>query len=214
MKRIESFIESIVKGVSLDSKEQEELREEMLGHLMENVDELMLSGYSKDEAIEKAIASFGDGQVIQSEMRKVLFPYYKFVRYGICTFVVAILICCVSHFVTQYYFPRHDPAITVDAFVLLLMICLVVLGGLEVIVDVLAQSKRWWLNAWAILFLPALIVQFYLLWEPLTNPNTSPFWIYDDYIFFPLYIIFYIAVRGIFTLLFVRKSLKAKTRFV
>lgn len=214
MKRMETFVESIVKGVTLNSNEQDELREEMLGHLMEHVDELMLTGYSKDKAIEKAIASFGDGQVIQSEMRKVLFPYYKFVRFGICTFVVAILICCVSHFVTQYYFPRHDPAITVDAFVLLLMICFVVLGGLEVLVDGLAQSKRWWLNAWVTLFLPALILQMYFLWEPLTNPNTDPFWIFQDYLFYPLYIIFYVAVREVFTLLFVRKSLKAKTRFV
>lgn len=210
---MEAFVESIVKGISLDSVEQDELREEMLGHLTEHVHELMLSGYSKDEAIDKALTSFGDRQVIQSKMRKVLFPYYKFVRFSICTFMVTVLLCLVSHFVTQYYFPRHDPAITVDVFVMFFMICLFVLGVLEVVVEMLTQSKRWWLNAWVLLFIPALLVQIRLLWEPLTNPSTNAFWIYNDYVYFPLYIIFYMVVRQLFTVLFVRKSLRTKGTF-
>lgn len=208
MKNIDRFVDSIVKGLPLDPAEQDDLREELIGHLTEHVNDLLRAGYSKEGAVDIAIMSFGDGQKIQSEMKKELFPYYKLIRYGICTFAVTVMFCALSYFLTQYYFPRHDPSITVDVFFMLFVICVVVLGVLEVVVELLEQESRrkWFLSPWLILALPAVLIQVSLLMNVFMNPERTAFWIYDDYLFFPLYVIFYIVCRQLFTWVFVRKS--------
>lgn len=208
MNRMEQYVDDIVTGLPLTAVEQEEMREEMLGHLMEHVDDLMLNGYTKNEAVEMALASFGNGSTIQLEMKKVLFPYYKFVRFGICTFLVTVMLCAVSHFITQYYFPRNDPAITVPLFFVMLMICVVVLGVLELVIEMIEKRERmrWVLNPWVLLFVPALLLQVGLLANTLSDPERTDYWIYNDYLFHPLYVIFYVVCRQLFTWFFVRKS--------
>lgn len=210
MERMEQFVDEIVKGLPLDAEEQREIREEFVMHLTEHANDLMLAGYPKEEAIEQAIAAFGKESVIQQEMHKVMFPYYKFVRYGFCTVAVTGLLSATSHIMTQYYFPQNDPAITIGVFLAYLALCSIVLGLIELVVEMVEQAgrHRWFVNPWLLLLLPAVILQVALLVNELNKPDVTNFWIYQDYVFYPLYVIFYVVCRQVFTWLFVRKNVQ------
>jgi len=207
MKRIEQFVQDIVEGLPLDADEQQDMREELTSHLVDHIDDLMIKGYTKNEAVEQAISSFGKEATIHKEMKKVLFPYYKFVRFFFSVMAVSVLLCVTSHFITKHYFPRHDTAITVGLFFLVFMICTFILGVLELIFEAIEQEYASKLvNPWVLFFIPAVILQIVLLVNQLTKPDLTDFWIYEDYVFYPLYVVYYVLSRQLFTWLFVRKK--------
>ena len=208
MKRIEQFVDGIVEDLPVNEVEKKEMKEEMTQHLLEHFDELMLQGYSKDEAISTVVASFGSEKTIGKEMKKVLFPYYKFVRFLVSAIAVAILLCVTSHFLTQFYFPQHDSAITVDLFLLMVMICIIFLGGAEMAYEGITQiyhTNRWF-NPWSFYLIPALLLTGIVIIEHISNLEQGKHWIYNDLLGLPLYPIFYVVCRQLFTLLFVRKK--------
>ena len=80
MKEIEQYVDEITK--ELPDEEKEELREEMVGHLEEHLKELLIQGYSEEEAVRLVIDSFGDEGKLNQEFKRSFFPTYKLVRFA------------------------------------------------------------------------------------------------------------------------------------
>lgn len=208
MNRIEKYVDDIVAGLPINDAEQQDVKEEITQHLFEHIDELMIKGYTKDEAISYAIQSFGNETMIQKEMKKVLFPYYKFIRFFASVVAVATLLCITSNLLTKLYFPKNDPAITVELFLVMLMICFVSLGLAEMLYEGIVREYqyKWITNPWSFFLLPAILLEIVLVSHYLLNAGPDEIWIFNDYLFIPLYPIFYVISRQLFTWLFVKKQ--------
>lgn len=77
MNRIYDFVSNIYKDFDGNEKEIQELKEEMISHLLEAVNELKTNGKSENEAIDIALKRFGDEKAIANG----LFGLYKAQRY-------------------------------------------------------------------------------------------------------------------------------------
>ncbi|MER2000539.1 MAG: permease prefix domain 1-containing protein [Lysinibacillus sp.] len=211
MKRIEQFVDVIVADLPVNEHEKNEMKEEMMQHLFEHFDELMLQGYTKEQAISTVVASFGSEKTIGKEMKKVLFQYYKFVRFFVSAIAVAALFCVTSHLLTVFYFPQHDSAITVDLFLLMVMICIIFLGVAELAYEGVTQiyHNNKWINPWSFYLIPALLLTGIVIIEHISNLEQGNHWIYNDLLGLPLYPLFYVVSRQLFTLLFVRRKRQA-----
>lgn len=205
MKRIEQYVDSIVTDLRISKDERQELKEEFMAHLIDDIDDLMIKGYSKEEAISLAMASFGSHTKIHKEMNKVVFPYYKFIRFGWSVIIVAALLCLTSHLVTKMYFPHYDSPITIGGFMFLLMISTFFLGLAELMYDAILQEyrSRWVTNPWSFFLIPAILLEIILYIDYAKNTSPDDLWIWHDSLFIPLYLVYYVVSRQTFTWLFV-----------
>jgi flagellar motor switch protein FliG len=73
MKRINDFVNSIYKDFDGQEKEIQELKQEMVSHLKDTVNDLRSNGKSEDEAVDIALKRFGDENLIANG----LFGLYK-----------------------------------------------------------------------------------------------------------------------------------------
>jgi hypothetical protein len=73
MKRINDFVNSIYKDFDGEEKEIKDLKQEMISHLMETVNDLKTNGKSEVEAVDVALKRFGDENLIANG----LFGLYK-----------------------------------------------------------------------------------------------------------------------------------------
>ena len=216
MKRVEQYVDHIVSGLRISKDERQELKEEFMAHLIDHIDDLMIKGYSKDEAISLAIASFGHQAKIHKEMNKVLFPYYKFIRFGWSVIIVTALLCLTSYLLTKMYFPQYDSPITIEGFIFLLMICTFFLGLAEIMYDTISQEyhSKWLTNPWSFFLVPAILLEIFLYIDYVKNTSPDDLWIWHDSLFIPLYLVFYVVSRQTFTWLFVKREKKSRGKFV
>ncbi|PWW05048.1 hypothetical protein DFQ01_10531 [Paenibacillus cellulosilyticus] len=73
MKRIEDYIASLSRHVSLERKEKKELEDEIRSHLTDSVWALRQEGYSDEESMTIALKRFGEEEIINAELRKMYF---------------------------------------------------------------------------------------------------------------------------------------------
>lgn len=80
MQRIDDYIDSLFKNIDKSSIEVQDLKNEMRGHLMESVRELMKEGYTEEESIKIALERFGDRQTVGKPFEKKYRLYNKFIN--------------------------------------------------------------------------------------------------------------------------------------
>jgi len=69
--RIESYIASLSKHVSLEHKELEEFKHEIRSHLYDSMRELQQDGHTEEESLNMALKRFGEERQINAELRKL-----------------------------------------------------------------------------------------------------------------------------------------------
>ncbi|WP_411682586.1 permease prefix domain 1-containing protein [Clostridium thailandense] len=72
MDKIDKYLNSIYRDVSVSSKETEDLKQEMKDHLIQTVKELQQSGITEEESVRIAIERFGEDFQIRNELNQVL----------------------------------------------------------------------------------------------------------------------------------------------
>ena len=210
MKQIEQYVNDVVSGLPIDKEEQEELKEELTIHLTDHINELMIKGYSKEEAISQAIASFGKQKSINLEMKKVLFPYYKIIRYVWNVFFVTAMLCVLSYASMEFYYPQNENTLPVES--VMMAFCLVVffVGVAEVMHEAIIKEyqSKWLTNPWRLFLIPALLIGLVMSIPLFQNPDQYSGWLWIDLFVVPISTIFYLISRQLFTWLFVQKDTK------
>lgn len=77
MSSFDHYIEKILDRVECEKDEREDMREEIRCHLMLAMEEYREQGYTKQEAVQRAIADFGVEEAIGEGLQRSLFPYRK-----------------------------------------------------------------------------------------------------------------------------------------
>ncbi|MBO9128535.1 VanZ family protein [Bacillus sp. 165] len=81
-KTIETYLNQMVNELNCDEKEKKEIAEEMNDHLNLLKNEYIEQGFTDEEAIQKALKSFGELRKISNGYQESLYPYYKLFRGG------------------------------------------------------------------------------------------------------------------------------------
>ena len=68
--RVQEYINQVCLHIK-NRKVHDEIKIEILGHIEENVIELLSSGVAEDEAVEKAVAQMGDAEVVGRQLHKI-----------------------------------------------------------------------------------------------------------------------------------------------
>jgi hypothetical protein len=100
--KIDKHINSIYRDVKHDSKEIQDLKEEMRSHLKQTVKELQENGISEDDSIRIAIDRFGEEFQIRSELAQVL-HFQKFFAKNVLISSVIFLVLCIGFLVTSHF---------------------------------------------------------------------------------------------------------------
>lgn len=213
MKQIEQYVNDVVSGLPIDKEEQEELKEELTIHLTDHMNELMIKGYSKEEAISQAILSFGKQESINLEMKKVLFPYYKIFRYVWNVFFVTAMLCILSYGGMEFYYPEIDNTLPVESVLKAFCLVMLFVGVAEVLYEAIIQefSFKWLTNPWRLFLIPALLIGLVMSIPLIQNPDEYSGWLWIDLYVVPISVIFYLIGWQLFTWLFVQKKMKRKS---
>lgn len=75
-KKVEQYIDSICSGLGLNSKDENDLRQELISHLAESISEFKKEGRSDKEAVQEAVRQFGNPQRIKRELKKAYLEVY------------------------------------------------------------------------------------------------------------------------------------------
>jgi hypothetical protein len=110
--RIDKHINSIYRDAESDSKEIQDLKEEMRLHLEQTVKELQENGMNEDDSVRIAIERFGGELQIRNELAQVL----KFQRFFAKNILIASMMCLAislsllitSHFMLKGFIHRTN----------------------------------------------------------------------------------------------------------
>lgn len=112
MQQIDAYIDSLFKNMDKNSIEVQDLKNEMLEHLMESVRELMKEGNAEEESISIALERFGDRQTVGKPFEKKYKLYNKFINVlmAIATSCVLIFLCILLLYNWQvsYFYSTQD----------------------------------------------------------------------------------------------------------
>lgn len=75
-KRIEAYIKQVIARLTCNEDEKDEIEDEMRDHLSLLVQEYSEEGYSRKEAVEKALQTFGQEKEIGRSLQRSLSPFY------------------------------------------------------------------------------------------------------------------------------------------
>lgn len=186
---------------------KEELTEELTVHLTEHINELMIKGYSEDEAIFYAIKSFGNHQELNHEMKRSIFPFYKIVRYFWCTFFVTTFIWKLGFYWNEFYHRQMGDFFQDGGMLVFLMIA-VILGICEIAYEAASKEYKTKLitNPWFFFMIPSVFITGLLSISLFQHPENyaDGFWL--DLFVLPIGAIGHLFSRGIFTLMFVKRK--------
>lgn len=77
---IKAYLERIVNGLNCSNKEKREITEELSGHIELLVREYEEKGFSKEQAVARALREFGDVETIRSGLQDTVQPNNKILR--------------------------------------------------------------------------------------------------------------------------------------
>lgn len=198
MEVVKQYVGKIVEKLAVNDDDRALMQEEIENHIFEHIDELRMVGYSTQEAIQLALQSFGEARHIEKEMKKVLFPHYKWIRFCAAIVFTTFTLSISSHFITKWLEPRNDSPISIDLVIMLLFICLIIFGIWELLFNEAKKAyKTKWLNVTTIFIVPTLLYEIIVYWQ--FQPNTLEDWLLRDELLIPLYVIFYIVGRQLYT---------------
>ena len=208
MKNLDRYVKEIVSDLPMKDDEKEDFKEELYSHLKEHVNELMIKGYSEDEAIHQAIESFGNDRKLNLELKKAMFPLYKVIRYGWNVVFVTAFLCLVSYSAMEYYHPEFDNTLPLESVVMGFFIVAFIAAAAEAIYEAINQqfkSKRL-SNPWLFFLVPSLVfggIQSLSLFE---NPEQYQDSLWLDLFVIPIGAFAHLISRQLFTRIFVRNS--------
>jgi hypothetical protein len=206
LKKLEQYVEEITSDLPDDEKK--ELREEIFGHLHDHLNELIIKGYSEEEAVRQAIESFGNQFQLNRELKRAVFPFYKPIRFAWSVIFVTGFLCSLSYFTMEYYQPKFDNSLPLFSVLMGMLLVTVTAGVGEVMYEGFASQhkKKWWLNPWVFFLVPALLLGAILTPLLFHPPEQYPYgWWLDVYVF-PIGAFVYVVSRQLFTFLFVRNK--------
>lgn len=198
MEVVKQYVEKIVGNLPINDDELASMKEEMENHILEHIDELRMIGYSEQQAIQQALQSFGEAHRIEKEMKKVLFPHYKWIRFCAAIMFTIFTLCISAHIITKWLEPRNASPISIDVVVVLLFICTFVFGIWEILYNEAKKAyKTKWLNVATIFIVPTFLYEIivYLQFQPATLED----WLIQDELLIPLYVIYYVVGRQLYT---------------
>lgn len=109
MDKINDYILELFKGIP-KSKEKDELINSIVQSLEEKVEDLVESGKSEEDAINKAIVEFGNVEEIKKEFllnQGLSYSIYKIRNRLLFSIMGTLLIIGLFLFVNFYYTPEH-----------------------------------------------------------------------------------------------------------
>lgn len=198
MEVVKQYVGKIVEKLPVNEDERALMQEEMENHLLEHIDELRMVGYSEQQAIQLALQSFGEAHHIEKEMKKVLFPHYKWIRFCAAIVFTTIALSINSHLFTKWLEPRNDSPLSIGIVMMLFVICLGVFGIWELFYNEAKKAyKTKWLNVATIFIIPTLLYETLVYWQ--LQPNTLEDWLLQDELLIPLYVVYYVVGRQLYT---------------
>lgn len=207
MKEIKRYIESILADLPLKDDEKAELHEEFTAHLSEHIHELMIKGYSENQAVSEAIKAFGSEEKINWEMKKAVFPYYKVVRYFWNVAIVTTMLCLLSYTIMEYYHPEFENSLPVSSVIMGMMLVALLSGAAEIIYEAVCDrfDSKWLRNPWLFFLIPALLIGGIQSFSLLENSDNYPDGLWIDFFSIPIGAFLYLLSRELFSFLFRRR---------
>lgn len=102
--RLKRYVEKIVNQTECSKEDKEDLFEELYVHVEQLTEDYMREGLSNDEAINRAIAEFGEEHAIGNEIQEAMFPYRKVMMMvlAVLSFATAVTIYLSQLFIEGY----------------------------------------------------------------------------------------------------------------
>jgi hypothetical protein len=203
---IEHYVEEIT--LNLPDDEKEELKEEIIVHLQDHVNELLIKGYSEEKAVCLAIESFGDQGKLNRELKRALFPLYKPIRFAWSVIFVTGFLCLVSYSAMEYYHPEFDNSLPLYSVLMGMFLVTLIAGSGEVLYEALASQfkTKWLLNPWLFFLVPSLVFGGIQTPQLFKYPEQYQDSLWLDLYAVPIGAFAYIISRQLFTLLFLRNK--------
>jgi len=207
MEVVKQYVGKIVLKLPVNDGERALIQEEMENHLLEHIDELQMVGYPEQQAIQIALQSFGEVHNIEKEMKKVLFPHYKWIRFCVAIVFTTIALSISVHLITKWAEPRNASPLSITAVMVLFVICLGVFGIWELLYNEVKKAyKTKWFNVTTIFIVPTLLYEALVYWQ--LHPNTLEDWFYQDELIIPLYVVYYVVGRQLYTFSMVERKIR------
>lgn len=205
--KVDNYVTKVVSGLPMEEVAKEELKEELTTHLSDHINELMIKGYSEDEAISFAIKSFGDHQKINYEMKRSIFPFYKIARYVWCTLFVTTFIWTIAYYWNEFYHRQMGDFFQEGGMLVFLMVAFI-LGICEVAYEAASKeyTTKWIKNPWFFFMIPSLFITVLLSISFFLHPENYVDGLWLDLFVLPIGAIAHLFARGIFTLMFVKRK--------
>lgn len=208
MREIEEYVNKIISDLPLSEIEIEEMKLEMVSHLEEHVYELLSYGWKKPEAIKFAIQSFGNEELINKEIKKAVFPFYKIVRLLWSAVFMTTCTGFLSYWSMEYYNPEFDNLQSFDYYLgVLLLFTFFASVGEMLFEGVVQEFKLKYLsNPWFFCLIP-VIFSSVIAWNKWSqNPENYQNGLWLDLFSVHIAVFFYLLSRELFTLLFVPQA--------
>lgn len=103
MDRINQFINDLINSRGITKEDREDLKIEILDHMMLLKQEYIDNGYKENEAIELAIKNFGDINEIGNSIKRALPSRNKHNDFSKMEITKCVLFMLVSYFITIFY---------------------------------------------------------------------------------------------------------------
>ena len=202
MKLIEQYVEEIAKDLPDDEKE--ELREEMVGHLQEHVKDLLIQGYREEEAVRKAIDSFGDEGKLNQEFKASFSPIYEWARFAWSVMLTVAGLSLISYLSMEYYHPEFDNGIGFYSLWMAMFLIASIAGAGEAIYDFLQCriKRKWMLNPWLFFMVLPLIIGGLQTRMLFIQPENYQDVLWLDLYAIPITALVYVTARQLFNGLF------------
>lgn len=205
MKNLDQYIEVIVEGLPLEEKE--DIREEMIQHLNDHMNELMIKGYSEQESLQIAIKAFGNEKKMNWEMKKAVYPFYKISRFIWNTVFVTLVFCVLSYMIMEHYNPGADNIAPLSSVLGGFFIIFFIAGMAELIYEAIQLSSvkmKYIMNPWVFFFTPSIFIGGIMFLAYFQNPEQYQNGIWVDLLVVPIGAFCYVIARQIFNQLFKR----------
>jgi len=210
MREIELYVQQITLGLPLSNNEKEDIKEEMISHLGEHVNELLSYGWEEEKAIDFAIKSFGEANKIHIEMKKAIFPYYKIVRALFGAVFMTIGMCYISYAGMEFYNPQLGNTQSFEYYLMVFLLFTFFVAVGELLFEGIIQELRikWLANPWLFCLIPLIIATFVSLhnWTQRPEQYHNGFWL--DLFSVHIAIFLYLLSRELFTFLLVPRGVK------
>lgn len=206
MNELERYLQQVL--ADLPQEEREDIHEELYAHLVEHMNDLMIEGYSEEEAMHQVIQSFGNEQSLNQELKRAMFPWLKIVRFVWSVVFVTAFLCLVSYSVMEFYHPEFSNTIPAESVAGGFFIVVFIAGAAEGIYEAINQqfNTKWLRNPWLLFFVPSLLVGAIQSQSLINHPDQYPDGLWLDLFAVPIGVFAYLFARQIFTLLFLNKN--------